>query len=465
MDGIPFWVIIIDVFGITISLMINILGFRQIYLNWNSAFIIKRERALHIQFLFCVVLIEIGLKSMHLVAVYNPALGIFGFVAWLLTTFMFWYFIFEIFIMRWLIYYNNNWTLAVMKSKWEYIVIGNHRDNHETNWFIKNKAQYGQYNKIKVRVIIFAVIFCIGITSLVVLRQFMFISLVLFTSVSIPISAFPFVIMAIIVFKTPKFMDEFYIRQESKLHLIMIVIYYVIVFIWGLVDQHSGAEYTNFISITTNTLLIGIFNAIFFISTLLITYKNNKINELSVYGNEISLESVLKNEYGLELFINHLYKEYNIELITSYIEVNYLLDKFIKLNGSINIENKYVETFYDAISDVIVKKDEYLYTKDEDIDTKDDLSILMIHCGIIYTKYINEYSEFTINIPYDIKNTADNMIQNNELNIQNNEDYFKLFDLFYDIKQEMRKMLAFSFKRFKNNNDFAKINEIITNNV
>ena len=449
--------------GLTI-IIVTIIGFYQIYLHWNATFIIKRHRVLHVQFLISVFLIEISTLISTISASFYGRTSNVYIVSRIFIQITFWSVICNDFMIRWLLYFNNNWTLATMKSKWEYIIIGNHIDNHETNWFIRNKNKYGQYNKIRKYNTGVIGVLCVVTCSIYVLEHLKMLPFGIYSIIVVPMATILCIIFGILICKTPKYMDIFYIIFESRMHLaisfMVFCIYIFFLFLWKrLSDEHDAV-----LSSIASVGLIYTWNGIFIVSTMIIVRKNTNANLSNIDSNDITLEYLLQNQDRMQLFMDHLYKEYNIELITSYIEVNYLLNKFIQLNDQINIENKQIENFYHELSSVMVRKDEYVNTQNIDANIT-ERDTLKIHCGIIYTKYIHEYSEFQINIPGHIKSKFDDIMNNNEFNINNNSNYIELFDIFYDIKKEMRKMLKFSFERFKKSDNFHQIQDIINHHL
>ena len=446
-----------------ISVVVTILGFYKIYLHWNSSFIIKRERVLHVQFLFCIFFMQISTLYTIICAQFYGRDSLIYIIGKMAVMVGYWLILCNILVIRWLLYYNINWILATMKSKWEYIIIGNHRDNHKINWFIRNKGKYGQYNRIRIYIKVITGIMCILTCVVYGLEKATIIPGKTYLISVAPGGSIMIILLGVIIYKTPKYIDQFYIKQESQLHLLFGLVLFSVYVCHIFVRINVPNEYNVMGSSISTSIMVYIWNGIFIVSSFVIVYKND-INKLSnIDSIDICLEYTLRNQHTMELFIEHLYKEYNIELITSYIEVNYLLKEFIQLNDIINTfkEHKYIEIFYDELSDVIVRKSEYINSKYQEINRKDKNSILKVHCGIIYTKYIYEYSEFQINISGPLKCKFERIIIDNEFDLNNNTNYMELFNILYDIKKEMHKMLGFSFERFKKNDHFIKIKDVL----
>ena len=441
---------------------VSVIGLYLIYLNWNATFIIKRERVLHLQFLLSLFLTEMSILLGSVSATFFGYDSRIFIISRMIVMVGFTLIIFNIFTIRWLLYFNNNWTLATMKSKWEYIIIGNHKEKHQTNWFIRNKHKYGQYRKIRKYIIVVCGVYCIWTCISYYLDYKKIISAWLYSIIFLSLKCVVSLLLATLVYKTPKYMDEFYIAKESRWHLILIALLLGCHTSWVILQTIIPKEHEKLLLSIFAAIDNYIWNSIFMVSTFVIVYKNRITKSSNIDSNDISLEDMLQNEDRMQLFINHLYKEYNIELITSYIEINYLLNRFIALNDALNMGNKYIETFYHELSSVIIKKDQNVSENysDSDRSTNNNKSALKMHANIIYTKYIKNGSEFEINISGPLKNRFDSIINNNEFDINNNSNYIELFDTFYAIKKEMHKMMSSSFDRFKTTDDYRKMYHI-----
>ena len=100
------------------TIIVTLIGLYQIYFHWNSTFIIKRERVLHLQFLMNIFLLEVSVLFGSIV---QEICGrnydsILYFILRMLLNVAFWSIYYNMFISRWLLFYNNNWILATMKS-------------------------------------------------------------------------------------------------------------------------------------------------------------------------------------------------------------------------------------------------------------------------------------------------------------------------------------------------------------
>ena len=345
-----------------------------------------------------------------------------------------------------------------MQSKWEYIVIGYDACKHD-NWFLKHKAHYGQYNKVKIyaRILTFTCCFCVAITYIPFIADalgYIGCAIAIIVVVSIPI-----IIISIVIYKTPQFNDIFRITQESKLHILFILghcLLFVIMMVSGTIFD------INFVGYSIFNLQSILWNGMFVAGTLWIVYKNEsnqtpKLNHKYV----TTLEDVLRNKFSMQLFVDHLSREYNIELITCYIEVNYFLSKILENNKSINTDGKSIEFFYDELSEVLKKKDENILH----MANNKHANITQLHANILYHKYLERCSEYEINISGDLTKKFENIMSSNSSNINININDAELFEIFYDIRKEMHKMLYFSFERYKQSPNFNKIQDVIQSNI
>jgi len=218
----------------------------------------------------------------------------------------------------------------------------------------------------------------------------------------------------------------------------------------------------NFVGYSIFNLQSILWNGMFVSGTLWIVYKNESDQTAELNHKYVTtLEDALRNKFSMQLFVDHLSREYNIELITCYIEVNYFLSKILESNKSINTDGKSIEFFYDELSEALTKKDENILHK----ANNKQANITQLHANILYHKYLERCSEYEINISGDLTQKVENIMSSNSSNINININDAELFEIFYDIRKEMHKMLYFSFERYKQSPNFNKIQDVIQSNI
>ena len=96
------------------------------------------------------------------------------------------------------------------------------------------------------------------------------------------------------------------------------------------------------------------------------------------------------------------------------------------------------------------KTDELFDEYKNDYDIDDESIILKIKGYKLYKKYIEMYSEFQINIPYEPSNKFNDLMitLQNWINLNINKQ--EIFDMFLQISLEMRKLMKHSLNRFVN---------------
>lgn len=149
----------------------------------------------------------------------------------------------------------------------------------------------------------------------------------------------PFIIYIIIVCKIPVFEDKLFIHWESKMDAIFTFILICQYFTASLyITIHGRTEFIYsliFVSIRTTGLV-----ALIFCSTIVIIYKNRHYhqhhqNHNDIDDKHIKLDVTLSNPDTLNLFMNHLSKEYSMECLLSYIEFDQFQKAVIKQATSI----------------------------------------------------------------------------------------------------------------------------------
>ena len=77
-----------------------------------------------------------------------------------------------------------------------------------------------------------------------------------------------YIILGIIIYKTPKYMDKFYIRQESQLHLVFFLGIFCVYTYYVFEKQTLPKEYKSIILSISTVVIIYILNGIFMVSKL-----------------------------------------------------------------------------------------------------------------------------------------------------------------------------------------------------
>ena len=253
------------------------------------------------------------------------------------------------------IHFRYKWQYYTIQSKWQEIINPSYVEAlSKHNWYIRTYSIWGKYSNIcKVFATVHVIDFMISAALEMLLRPNIdnsdHIILVFFLILESVTLMLPFIIYITIVFTTPIFDDIFLIhwqsRMEAKLSLILII-----VFLSGNIvettitnDHISTLLYT----LIFNTILIIILFTLLSVSTFMIKYKDDKqavrmqMERITTMENtrndntKITLDSVLGNDKCLNIFMNHLSKEYSMELLLSYIEFDQFQKYIIKTANAI----------------------------------------------------------------------------------------------------------------------------------
>lgn len=296
----------------------------------HKAFLEKRSTSLVHGFNIITILCMISTVLGTIAGLYLQSSDLgryFSFLFLLTTTYLAFCFLN---IKNWMIYYQYHWTYFTLQIKWQQII--NDTDS-EQNWFIENKSKYGNIRYVcKLFGIVHGImIICSGVSLyFVMIYEDPSIDLpALIICAIITISLIIFYI--IIVKKTPKWNDVFYIHWESKLHSkILLVGSIMLVLCTGsstalsrlIPENNTGPKMGTCIVMMSQLLMWFGLN---YVSTVKVTQKNinpyqqtiqnlaaiGDLDSNSMYDSKIiTLDRVLTNEKCINLFMQHLSREY-----------------------------------------------------------------------------------------------------------------------------------------------------------
>ena len=258
----------------------------------------------------------------------------------------------------WLVYYDIKFARSTSHSKWKSIL---NPKNDQQAWFIVNKSTFGNIK--------WTFIFCIFSWLISSLISFIFhliacleiYSQRMATLLDSGLNILPFILLYIIWLKTPKFEDKFWIRYELK-----ITIYaYITLFIWYFLGNIIAALFKmdeflfNFISSWIVIIITALFvylctrwilnlfvfapnlsdwNSLSASNSRSVTLSNSNIiqqnnggillpkqslsvKSISETGSSLKLYELLRNNDGLNCFMDHLIYEFSHECLLSFIEM------------------------------------------------------------------------------------------------------------------------------------------------
>eukprot|EP01083_Nonionella_stella_P188682 696024_1 len=403
----------------------------------------------------------------------------------------------------WFIYYDVNYIKQAEAAKWKVLIIS----DADQAWFIRHKVDYGNRHFILYKVLFpmwvaIASFFVIEHLYIIVLNPALDFLAALIDSI---------IIMTIVTFgvfllfcKTPTLHDAFAIQKEIKLVLLVLVLR--IVGAIGLKYLFGAFIHNAFIInlsraylFTSAGLVVILLQTLYVFKALRVDSEPRLYNETSMNismhslsarspssqsgsappspmsnARKLNLVDLLADDAHVELFINHLMKEFNMEVWISFVEFVRFQEHMIEL-FNLNPDDYYtyalcqsipkattiVNTSVEAIAAQALKRSSSnrfsgTYTEMDEKNEDESAQTTKIICGKsvarkLFVKYIQTGSEYEINISFDQRNQFEKMMTdyNEWLSMQHTPENLAL--LFKDISSELFKLLQYSFGRFKEN--------------
>eukprot|EP01084_Bolivina_argentea_P095925 172433_1 len=440
-------------------------GNYKLYAISNSMSIQKRKPSIVFGTNASLIILMIAFTTVCVAKIHTKTTSAFSFISDTLALISGYMYMFFCITKQWMIFYKQKWTFYTLQTKWQN-VIADLDNNNNQNWFITNNNKYGSLSYMYR---VFAIYHIFGIL-LGVMGSVTY-NLNIFDNYVTALATVPFlfsvIFLSIIIYKTPKYEeidDIFFISWETKIHsrllsiLLLIFISHQIAF--GLINIQIS-------SIIFYPMYILNIYAIHHVSTYLIYSKHYHMieDDMSLLipssptnssmtlkrksyidGNKqtISLKQILSTNESINLFMIHLSHEYSMEILLSLIEIQKYQEYVINSCQDMNIDiNKYNAIMLPSDIPItsIMKSDDSLKTK----------------AYKIFTKYIEERSEYAVNICYDDRKLLFNMLHDLDfLETNNNITIQDIFDGFEKVKKEMMTLLYYSFVRFKETPQYQK---------
>ena len=323
-----------------LMLPIHIYGNWRLYNNHQSSmFIKKRSFSLTFGLNITFALMVITCLESQIVSIYNLGSFFLRIIPFILC----WSLLLSLLICKnWLIYWRYKWQYYALQTNWQKI-INSHKfeEQNDSNFYLKYNHKYGQRSYvtkicITATVVLFVFNLCFGTLNEFGYRSVAAIfgvpALLLFLSSA--------VIYGIIVCKTPYYKDVYFIHWESKMHAKLLLLFVVVSCIYVSSLFALGLTGTSYGQMILYPLVGVLFTVMAYVSTSVIIRKNTEgeqglnVVQLSSVISEsvnpalsITVEMILSHENSINLFMNHLSKEYvfvlqlwyNLELIEHYI--------------------------------------------------------------------------------------------------------------------------------------------------
>eukprot|EP01084_Bolivina_argentea_P155697 271329_1 len=381
-----------------------------------------------------------------------------------INIFLFWYFaLYFLTVKQWIIYYKYHWTRFTMERQWQCIINSNFASNdnlcHRSNWFIGHNHTYGNIiyvRKLCAICMFIALLICSAATYF--MDHYSYHSAALWISILIIfiVLCAPIIIYVVISCKTPPFDDTFHIHWEGKANARLMALL-------GTVFMASNI----FVTITDDLkditfatpLCVLILYAMNHVSTSMIYNKNMRCHTATKGADlNINVLTVLSDPTALHLFMVHMSKEFSLECILSFIEINQFQTYCMGLMGGDSTVEMKVEpvSFPKNVPLSQLIEDKEIMNGDEE-EPVDDMASAKMKAHKIYNKYIREEAEFAINVSYAQRNDVKDVLEDLEFLLQANITWKDLILLFEETKAEMIRLAGFSFQRFKKQAEFDQV--------
>lgn len=417
-----------------------------------------------------------GLLLVHIAMYYvdNTTLNhIFSSVSILLFMSAWWLILLFLNIKNWLIFWNSKFSYYSYQLQWQQLINTNIvKQKMKTNWFIKNNHKY---SKLKFVTQIFGIYsfcgwFCFLLYLIVPSLEFIivpigFLLLILFI-----------IFYAIIICKTPYQSDTFFIHKESRIHakLLLIIALGMMIMVLSFTFNVNNKS-NNIVPFISTGVFFNMMNIVFcamnLISVRIVNQRRKqqaiiKHNSTKDNNNIYNMQLILSNHKAINLFMMHLSKEYSMECLLAYIEINqyqqYIVD---------NHRNEIDQEIFDNIeliqfphniplSEIIEHHHEEERKNNNRDGDDDELFVYKVKAHKIYLKYVQHSAEFEINISSSMRTNVANIMGDLDIFLKCNVSYNDLLKIFEDCKQSMYKLLVYSLTRFKSLQEFDEVKQI-----
>ena len=411
----------------------------------------------------------------------------------------------------WCYYYDIKWIYSISNKEWKSLI---DKKLILNDWYLNNKDKYGKWNYFVIPyfLIVFIDLFFVTLWEYSLpthLEEYKYIFV--FITISI-ISVIPISLIIYLRFKTPKFNDNFAIREETKNVLVCICFGFILVIITGILSLFIQFEpITIILNMSVYFIWSTIYTIIVYFTTIWVIdtnkqwlnksreesvieeMKKKSTNEKSFDGmadelmdvihddvNVIPLFEILCNSMSYSLFIQHLSTEFNVESLlslTEFIQYQQLIQLYCKQNDIQDYktgnddEHGGINLFKILHFDENIPKSTIVYdSKFNDVDYYDiDRGIFYAECKEkaykLYEKYIKSGSKLEIMIDYDTKKIFSDLMENKDVEWSKIEmkelNLIELMYLFENICNQMYILMIDSYQRFVETNNYKKLNQCV----
>eukprot|EP01083_Nonionella_stella_P033121 90687_1 len=371
-----------------------------------------------------------------------------------------WSILFFLLTKNWLIYWRYKWTRRVLQNQWQTLING----KQTFNFYIANNHKYGKtsyVSKIAALGIAFEAICFIAFLISTLTKQA--ILELISGSISMIFALIAMIIYGIIICKIPSYNDTFHIHWESKLHGKLVFGLTIAMTVFLVIDMIIGMD-----RYLVGGLLFPLTSVVLCIMSCVSTFgvlnKNKAIIQHTndtqfAYG--CTVEAVLSDPQVLNVFMNHLAKEFSMECLLFYIELCQYERYLIQTNSDHSIKRvsvnrvRLIEFPSYIPASAIVQCREY-----ETVETA-----MKIKAHKLYKKYIESGTELEVNMSFDLRfrfsNLMNNLPQFLSYKVKTN-DMLLLFD---KAKAEMKTLMFYALNRFQATKEFGLVQDLFQKGI
>mmetsp|Transcript_78159 Transcript_78159/g.95705 ORF Transcript_78159/g.95705 Transcript_78159/m.95705 type:complete len:451 (-) Transcript_78159:86-1438(-) len=437
------FLVLIDLSAL-IGLPVSLYGIYKLYQYRHESFVIKRNKPILILSLTCLLLFQLGLYIVGNIFILTEDVTTIGHVGPQLIPFLLICLFGALLPSNWMRLYSNNLAIEISNNKWKNIITGIQSDN----WFIKHKDTFGSWKWVitfwmVMLITIYAMLFGFLRLMTEAMTTGKIVETVLLLIPCLILQTILTAILYVIIKKTPFWDDVFHISKDHKFHnklLIAIIVLSFGSFIHVCIAIMVKAPIIQAAFDASKCLCVGLSNigCLFIVSSTYWVINNNRANIFRKHHSFVSILDTLNNNDSLEMFAEHLIKEYNIELITSYIEFNQFIS-YLNEKCSIDLNGHKIAIFSESIpkSQIVIQNN---------MDFSDD--IIKDKAFKLYYKYIMDSSLYQINIPHQQIKEFDNYFGCPQRLMNANISPNDICSLYIACAKEMKHLLNESFSRF-----------------
>lgn len=388
----------------------------------------------------------------------------------------------------WMNFFNVKWTHYILQQNWKQIIEPSVLTN---NWYINHKKDYGQFSFVSKWMFIFHLIFAIVSSILFIIPVFIihvkyfYVSAIIITIV---ILGFPFIFLTTLQCKMKKdeenkkinFNDNCYIGWEQEMAFKPAAIANISFLVHCILIALLNVKY---LPILGTTLIFTFSTATFAIAVIATHCTVDKITTgkscscchfynlsqqlmIEIHAssrsnhndkNQITLIDILKNIDTFDYLMRYLATEFSMEVLLSWLEIyQYQIYVISQCNNSddsvLDLDN--IELYNDM--DICMEK------LPHSVIVYDDNKSLYEKARMIYEKYMNDGSEYEINISWKLRNKLrETMVDSTSFDDERVMTKQDLLELFEECKMEMLQLLGYSHDRFKQMDEYQQIRDIL----